>query len=347
VKDEKLVRKIKDLMGSVGKPVRLMEVCGTHTVSIFRHGIRQVLPEDVILLSGPGCPVCVTPVKDVDMAIAFSKLDNVSLITFGDMMRVPGSKQSFYDAQAEGAAIKVVYSPMDALKLAKENREKKIIFFATGFETTSPSVAGTLYEAERIGVDNFYIYSAHKIVPPALKALLDSDDVRVDGLILPGHVSTIIGSRPYEFIVSDYSLPSVITGFDAGDILQGVMMLLEQIASAKPALEIQYKRAVREEGNKRALSVMHEYFEPCNANWRGIGTIPQSGLKLKGKYSHWDASNIFDIDVPEPQEPKACQCGSVLRGVKIPTDCPLFGKKCTPERPVSACMVSTEGSCAA
>jgi len=233
------------------------------------------------------------------------------------------------------------------LKLAKENREKKIIFFATGFETTSPSVAGTLYEAERIGVDNFYIYSAHKIVPPALKALLDSDDVRVDGLILPGHVSTIIGSRPYEFIVSDYSVPSVITGFDAGDILQGIMMLLEQIASAKPALEIQYKRAVREEGNKRALSVMHEYFEPCNANWRGIGTIPQSGLKLKDKYSHWDASNIFDIDVPEPQEPKACQCGSVLRGVKIPTDCPLFGRTCTPERPVGACMVSSEGSCAA
>jgi len=285
MKEEKITKKIKELKDSINGPVRLMEVCGTHTVAIFRHGIRDILPKDIILLSGPGCPVCVTPIKDVDMAIALSRLDNVILATFGDMMRVPGSKHSFYDAQAEGAVIRIVYSPMDALKIAQENRDKKIVFFATGFETTSPSIAGTLFEAERSGADNFYIYSAHKTVPPALKALLDSDDVRVDGLILPGHVSTIIGSRPYKFIVSDYRVPSVITGFDAGDILEGIMMLLDQLASNNPALEIQYKRAVKEEGNQKALSMMYEYFEPCDANWRGIGVIPQSGLKLKDTYS--------------------------------------------------------------
>lgn len=342
-----IVDKIKKLADSIGKPVRLMEVCGTHTVSIFRHGIRNLLPEGITLLSGPGCPVCVTPVRDVDAAIAISKIKDVSLITFGDMMRVPGSKQSFYDAQAEDADIEVVYSPMDALKLAVERKDRTIVFFATGFETTSPSVAGTLFEAEKGVIKNFYIYSAHKTIPPALKALLDSDDVRVDGLILPGHVSTIIGSKPYEFIASDYKIASVITGFDAEDVLQGIMMLLEQIASARADVEIQYKRAVREEGNRKALSIMYEYFEPCDAHWRGIGAIPGSGLKLKDKFSHRDAEKIFPLDIPDYQDPKSCICGSVLRGVKIPTDCPLFGKTCTPEKPVGACMVSTEGSCAA
>ncbi len=347
MKDENITKKIRELKESIKNPVRLMEVCGTHTVAIFRHGIRDILPKDIVLLSGPGCPVCVTPIKDVDVAIALSKLDKVILATFGDMMRVPGSKQSFYEAQAEGAAIRIVYSPMDALKLAHENKDKKVVFFATGFETTSPSIAGTLFEAERSKTDNFYIYSAHKTVPPALKALLDSGEVRVDGLILPGHVSTIIGSRPYKFIVSDYRVPSVITGFDAGDILEAIMMLLDQIASNNPALEIQYKRAVREEGNQKALSMIYEYFEPCDANWRGIGVIPQSGLKLKDTYNRWDVDNKFQMDIPDPKEPKACICGSVLRGIKIPTDCPLFGKACNPERPVGACMVSSEGSCAA
>jgi len=341
------IKKIKNLMDSINRPVKLMEVCGTHTVAIFRHGIREVLPEGISLLSGPGCPVCVTPIKDVDIAVAISKLDDVCVPTFGDMMRVPGSKQSFYDAQAEGADIHVVYSPLDALKLATENKNRDFVFFATGFETTSPSVAGTLFEAERMGTKNFYIYSAHKTVPLAIKAILDSDDVRIDGLILPGHVSTIIGSKPYEFIVSDYKVPSVITGFEAEDIIEGIMMLLEQIASNKPSVEIQYKRSVREEGNQKAQSLLNEYFEPCDANWRGIGVIPETGLKLKEKYGRWDVKNKFDIDVPEPKEPKACQCGFVLRGVKIPTDCPLFGRTCTPEKPVGACMVSTEGSCAA
>lgn len=342
-----IVKKIRALMDSISKPVRLMEVCGTHTVSIFRHGIRDILSKDIILLSGPGCPVCVTPVKDVDTAIAIAKLDSVILVTFGDMMRVPGSKQSLNDAQAEGADIWVVYSPADALNLALENKGKRVVFFATGFETTAPSVAGTLFEAERRGINNFYIYSAHKIIPPALKALLNSDDVRIDGLILPGHVSTIIGSRPYEFIASDYRVPSVITGFEAGDIIQGIAMLLEQIASDRADVEIQYKKVVREEGNQKALSIMNEYFEPCNAYWRGIGMIPESGLKLRDRFRHRDIKTIFDITIPDYEEPKSCICGYVLRGIRIPTDCPLFGKACTPEKPVGACMVSTEGSCAA
>jgi len=347
MKNEKTLTRIKELTDSIGRPVKLMEVCGTHTVAIFKQGIRDVIPKEISLLSGPGCPVCVTAIKDVDVAIAIATMNGNILSTFGDMMRVPGSKQSFFQAQAEGANIRIVYSAMDALKLAQQNRDRKVIFFATGFETTSPSIAGTLFEAEKAGVQNFYIYSTHKLVPPALKALLDSGEVKIDGLILPGHVCTITGCVPYEFLASDYGVPSVITGFGGSDILQGIMMLLEQIAAGKPSTGIQYVRVVTKEGNKKALSILNEYFEPCDANWRGIGVIPGSGLKLRDKYSCWDAAKQFKIDVPDAQEPKACQCGLVLRGIKIPTDCPLFGRTCTPERPVGACMVSSEGSCAA
>lgn len=343
-----IAEKIKDLMGFLGRPVKFMEVCGTHTVAIFSHGIRDVIPKDISLLSGPGCPVCVTPIKDVDAAIVISKRDDCILSTFGDMMRVPGSnKQSLYHAQAEGAHIRIVYSPMDALKLALENKDKNIIFFATGFETTSPSIAGTISEAEQLGAKNFYIYSAHKIVPPALKALLDSPDLKIDGFILPGHVTTIIGTKPYEFIATDYRIPSVVTGFEAEDILQAIMMLLEQIASDRAAVEIQYTRVVKPEGNQKAMSLINAYFELCDANWRGIGVIPGSGLQLRERVKSRDANLVFNIQVPDGQEPKGCQCGQVLRGLKIPTDCRLFGKACTPEHPVGACMVSTEGSCAA
>jgi len=344
---KKIAAAIKKLTERIGRPVKLMEVCGTHTVAIFRHGIRGVIPNDISLLSGPGCPVCVTPIKDVDAAIAIANLDGTILTTFGDMMRVPGSKKSLFHAQAEGARISIVYSPMDALKMAAENKEKNIVFFATGFETTSPSIAGTLFEASRSGIDNFYIYSAHKVVPPALKALLDSPDLKIDGFILPGHVSTIIGTEPYEFIADDYSIPSVVTGFDAEDILTAILMLLDQIASGRAAVEIQYTKVVRKEGNPKAISLINEFFEPCDANWRGIGVIPGSGLKLKKQASRFDVSNVFNLDVPDAPEPKGCQCGQVLTGVKIPTDCRLFGKACTPEHPVGACMVSTEGSCAA
>jgi hydrogenase expression/formation protein HypD len=242
----------------------------------------------------------------------------------------------------------VVYSPLDALKIAEDNRDKKVAFFATGFETTSPSVAGTILEAERKGVSNFYIYSVHKTVPPALKALLDSGEVRVDGFILPGHVSTVIGSVPYGFITSDYGKPSVITGFDSGDILSGIQMILEQLAAGRAEVEIQYKRVVRREGNPRAVTVLNKCFEPDDAQWRGIGTIPLSGLRLREEFRHSDITSAFALDVPDAEDhTTACSCGDVLKGVKVPTECKLFGKVCTPDRPVGPCMVSSEGSCAA
>lgn len=342
-----VVDKIRELMDSIGRPVRLMEVCGTHTVAIFRHGIRNLLPSGIKLLSGPGCPVCVTSIRDVETAIAISRIKGVILTTFGDMMRVPGNHKSLSEAKAEGSDIRIMYSPLDALKLAEKNRDKKIVFFATGFETTSPSVAGTIMQAGREGIDNFYIYSVHKTVPPALRALLNSGEVKVDGFILPGHVSTIIGTKTYGFLASAYRKPSVVTGFDAGDILTGIMMLLDQIASGRAEVEIQYTKVVKEEGNPKAVAIMNEYFEPEDAVWRGLGTIPGSGLKLRENFRYRDIRSVIDLVVPEGKEPKACSCGDVLKGIKIPPDCALFGKACTPEKPVGACMVSSEGSCAA
>lgn len=344
---KEIVTSIKDLMQKIGRPVRLMEVCGTHTVAIFRHGIRNLLPEGVVLLSGPGCPVCVTAVRDVDTAIALSKSAGVVLTTFGDMMRVPGSRKSLFNAKAEGSDVRIVYSPLDALKFAEEEKDRKVVFFATGFETTSPSVAGTIKEGERRGVGNFYIYSVHKTVPPALQALVASGEVRVDGFILPGHVSTVIGSAPYEFLASAHKKPSVITGFDASDILSGIRMILEQIAAGIARVEIQYTRVVKPEGNPRALAILNEVFEPEDAEWRGIGTIPLSGLKLRETFRHRDAQSVLKPEVRIENEPTACSCGEVLKGVKVPTDCRLFGKACTPDRPVGPCMVSSEGSCAA
>ena len=344
------VETLKNLLKQIGKQVRLMEVCGTHTVAIFRQGVRELLPDGLSLISGPGCPVCVTAVEDIEKAMEIARKKNVIFTTFGDMMRVPGIKKNLSEAKAEGSDIRVLYSPIDALKIAAENKDKKIVFFATGFETTSPSVAATLFEAEKRGISNFYIYSVHKLVPPALDALLGSGEVKIDGFILPGHVSTIIGSKPYNFITEEYLKPSVITGFDAGDILQGINMLLEQIASNRAEVEIQYKKVVREEGNPKAVALINEYFEPCDAYWRGIGTIPLSGLKLREKYKHRDINSVIKIEtlfISGPQEPKGCSCGEILKGIKTPDECPLFAGVCTPENPVGACMVSTEGSCAA
>jgi hydrogenase expression/formation protein HypD len=338
---------IKKNMSAIGRPLRLMEVCGTHTVAIFRHGIRDLLPGGLMLLSGPGCPVCVTSIKDVDTAVELSKRGGVILTTFGDMMRVPGSRKALFGAKAEGGDIRVVYSPLDALDIAQNNREKKVVFFATGFETTAPSVAATVIEAERLGIDNFYIYPVHKTVPPALKALLDSDDVKVDGFILPGHVCTVTGTVPYDFIASRYHKPAVVTGFDAADILSGIAMILQQISARRAEVEIQYSKVVKKEGNPKAMAVMEECFEAEDAEWRGIGVIPGSGLGLRERYRGRDIRSVCDVDVPEASEPKGCSCGEVLRGIKVPTDCALFGKACTPERPVGACMVSSEGSCAA
>jgi len=342
-----LIENIHSMIKRIGRPVRLMEVCGTHTVAMFRHGIRSILPQEVLLLSGPGCPVCVTSVEDMDRAIEMACRPGVILTTFGDMMRVPGSSKNLQEARADGADIRVIYSPMDALGIAGENTDKRVIFLATGFETTSPSVAATLCEADRRGIGNFYIYSNHKLVPPALRALLGDERVKVDGFILPGHVSTVIGRGPYEFISRDYKKPSVIAGFEAQDILETVAMLLAQIVRGEARVEIQYVRAVRPGGNPKATALIEACFLPVDVQWRGIGTIAGSGLSLREKFRHRDASRVFDIMVKGKPEPAGCSCGDILRGIKIPTDCPLFAKACTPESPVGACMVSAEGSCSA
>lgn len=345
--NKELLEGLKSSTKLVGRPIKLMEVCGTHTVAIFRHGIRDIIPRDISLISGPGCPVCVTSIRDVDSAIAISKMPGVILGTFGDMMRVPGGEQSLNDARSEGADVRIFYSPMDALKLAQEEKGKVVVFFATGFETTSPLIAATVAEADRLGVNNFLIYPAHKLVPPALRALLSAGNVQVDGFILPGHVSTIIGKAPYEFMAEEYGKPGVITGFDAGDVVEGIFMLVSQILKKESSIEIQYGKVVRAEGNPAAMAMIDRCFEPADAYWRGIGTIPGSGLKLKEEFIMFDALRKFNPEVPYHPEPDSCSCGEVLKGIKIPTECPMFGSACTPENPVGACMVSTEGSCAA
>lgn len=337
---EKMSRKIRDT-------INIMEVCGTHTVSIFRHGIRSLIPSNIRLLSGPGCPVCVTPVSEIDRLLYIANNKDVIISTFGDMMRVPGSNGSLYRAKAEGSDIRMIYSPLDALKLSVENKNRKVIFFAVGFETTSPLVAATVLEAERKGIENFYVYSVHKLVPPALEVLVNTEELKLDGFILPGHVSTIIGSKVYEFIAEKYRKACVITGFDAEDILTAILMLLRQILEESPKVEIQYSKAVKPEGNPKAVDILYKVFDVTESNWRGIGIIPRSGLKLRSDFSHRDAESIFEIPEIKSKEPKGCICGLVLRGIKLPPECPLFAKACTPENPVGACMVSSEGSCSA
>jgi hydrogenase expression/formation protein HypD len=346
---QELSRAMHTLAGRIGREVRLMEVCGTHTVAIFRHGVRDLLPPEVKLLSGPGCPVCVTGMRDVDMAVALASRPGVVLATFGDMMRVPGGTGSLYTAKASGADVRVVYSPLNALKLARAEPEREVVFFSTGFETTSPLAAATVVQAEEEGVRNFHLLTVNKLVPPALAALLADNAAAIDGFILPGHVCAITGVGPYEFVARDHGTACVVTGFGGMDILEGIFMTLQMIATGAPEVKVQYRMVVRPEGNPAALRVMYEAFEPADAYWRGIGTIAGSGLALREKYAHRDAARVLGagMTVPESTEPRGCSCGSVLRGLKIPTDCPLFGKTCTPEKPVGACMVSAEGSCAA
>ncbi len=342
-----LIEELSVLSKRLDRKIKLMEVCGTHTVEIFRHGVRSVIPSSVSLLSGPGCPVCVTAIRDVDAAISIAKRPDVTLVTFGDMMRVPGGKQSLMEARSEGADVQVMYSPMDALKLAQQETGREVVFFATGFETTSPLIAGTVVAAARQGTKNFSVFSSHKTVPLALKALLDSPDVKVDGLILPGHVSTMIGLRPYKFVARQYGKPAVVTGFEAEEIILGITMIMRQLASGQSCVENAYPRVVKDEGNPRAMAILNEVFEPCDAYWRGIGTLPGTGLRLRDRYRAFDAEDHFHPEATGIAEPELCSCGDILRGVKVPTECPLFGTGCTPESPVGPCMVSTEGSCAA
>ena len=338
---------LKEISGLADGHIRLMEVCGTHTVSIFRSGIRSLLPEGVELISGPGCPVCVTPVGEIDRAIALAQIEDVTLLTFGDLMRVPGTCSSLNQERAMGRDIRVVTSPLDVLEIAMCEPQRRIIFFAVGFETTSPAIAAAVKEARRKGIVNVYLLSSQRLIPPAIRALLSSRDVKIDGFILPGHVSVIIGKTPYSFVAREFSLMGVITGFEALDILQGVYMLLCQRKEGRSEIEVQYTRAVKEEGNQVALEIMKEVFEPLSARWRGLGMIPESGLALREEFKEMDAAVVFDIPYKDRKDPAGCLCGEILQGLKSPADCPLFDTRCTPESPVGPCMVSSEGSCAA
>lgn len=324
-----------------------MEVCGTHTVSIFRSGIRRLLPEELSLLSGPGCPVCVTSQADLDRAIAFSRLNGTITATYGDMLRVPGSTSSLEKERAAGSDIRVVYSTLDALRLAENNRSRQVIFFGAGFETTTPASAVAVLEAERKKLDNFSLLSCHKLIPPAMKALLESGETAIDGFLCPGHVSTITGSADYEFIAADFNIPCVIAGFEPLDILESVSMLLGQVESGRASVEIQYKRSVKPEGNPKAKEILYHVFDASDANWRGMGMIPGSGLKIRKEFAAFDAASRFDAGEIESVEPPGCICGEILRGIKLPFDCPLFGKACTPDDPTGPCMVSSEGTCGA
>jgi len=324
-----------------------MEFCGGHTVTIFRYGIRQVLPPTIDMVSGPGCPICVTANVDLDKAIALSQISDVIVATFGDMLKVPGSRSSLQEVKADGADVHMVYSTMDALRIAEDNPAKSVVFLGIGFETTAPTIAASILQAGEKGIRNYYVLSLHKLCPPVLRAILDSGEVKLHGLICPGHVSTIIGSHPWEFIARDYGIPCVVSGFEPLDILQCVDMLVAQVENNESRVEIAYRRGVRPEGNQQALKLMERVFEPCSAEWRGIGEVPDSGLRLRKEYQHFDAELAFDIEPGPTYEPVGCICGDILRGVKTPADCQLFGKACTPEHPVGPCMVSSEGSCSA
>jgi hydrogenase expression/formation protein HypD len=328
------------------KPIRLMEFCGGHTVAIFKYGLRQLLPTNIEMLSGPGCPVCVTASADLDKAIALGKLPNVIITSFGDMVRVPGSRSSLQKAKAEGADVRIVYSAQDALNIAQDNPDKSVVFIGIGFETTAPTIAASILQAEQEKIENYYVLSLHKVCPPIMKAILDLGEVRLNGIICPGHVSAIIGSHPYQFLADDYHIASAISGFEPVDILLAVDSLVEQIESGQPKVDITYRRGVKPEGNQPALRLMEKVLEIGDANWRGIGFVPDSGLNIRKKYEKYDAGKKFTIKTGPTREPKGCICGSVLRGISTPLECKLFRKTCTPERPVGPCMVSSEGSCA-
>ncbi len=331
-----------------GRHYRFMEVCGGHTHTIYRHGLEDYLPETVEFVHGPGCPVCVIPMGRVDDAIAIAEQPDVILTSFGDMMRVPGGRGSFLEANAAGADIRMVYSPLDALKLARATPAKRVVFVAVGFETTAPSTAMTLQRAKAERVDNFSVFCNHVTILPAIKAILDSPDMRLDGFLGPGHVSTVIGCRPYEFVARRYHRPLVVAGFEPLDLLQSVAMLLEQLRDGRCEVANQYTRVVPWDGNPRALQVVNETMQLRAAfEWRGLGVIADSALQLREEYAAYDAERVFDLPGVTVADPKACQCGEVLKGVIKPWGCKVFGTACTPQTPIGTCMVSSEGACAA
>jgi hydrogenase expression/formation protein HypD len=327
------------------KEIALMEVCGGHTMAIHRFGLRSLLPPNIRLLSGPGCPVCVSSQHFIDTAIAYSKIPGTIITTYGDLIRVPGSETSLEKEKANGYDIRIIYSVLDALEIAKKNKENPVIFLGIGFETTAPATAAAIFQAKKEKIGNFFVFSAHKVMPPVMKALVE-EGVRIDGFIAPGHVSAITGTAIYNDLSSVYKLGVVVSGFEPADMMQAILMLAVQIESSSPKVEIQYHRVVHPEGNKIAQKLLKQVFELKDDRWRGLGIIPDSGLKIRETFSVFNAEKQFTVNVPEPVEPKGCICGLILRGLKTPNDCRLFAKKCTPSDPVGACMVSGEGTCA-
>lgn len=341
---KELIKKIKALSK---KPIRLMEVCGTHTTSIFRHGIRSVLPDTITLLSGPGCPVCVTAQKDIDAYVELSRVPDTIITTFGDLIRVPGSGSSLGLEKAKGADVRVVYSLFDAVAIARENPDRQVVFCAVGFETTTPTIAAGILTAAAENLENFSVHTANKMTPPALAALMETPNINIDGFILPGHVSVITGTNAYRETIEKYRVPSVIAGFEPVDILSAVLMLVEQNEKETFSLENAYQRAVSEIGNVKAQEIVDQVFRVGDASWRGIGVIPDSGMVLKEAFEKFNAAGKFDLALQDVPEPPGCACGKILMGLLSPPDCKLYKKRCTPMDPVGPCMVSSEGACAA
>ena len=342
----RLARRITE--ESAGRDWKIMEVCGGHTHTIYKYGIEDVLPANVELVHGPGCPVCVIPMGRVDDGMAVARTDGVIFTCFGDMMRVPGSDGTLLDARAQGADVRMVYSPLDALKIARENPDREVVFYAIGFETTAPSTALTILRAAQEDVSNFSVFCNHVTIVPPMKAILDSPDLRLDGFLGPGHVSTVVGIRPYEFVARRYRKPVVVVGFEPLDILQGVQMIVRQVREGRCEVENQYTRIVRDDGNPRALEVVRQVFRlRPHFEWRGLGFISLSAMAIREEFARFDAELRFEVPGVRVADPKACQCGEVLKGVLKPWECKVFGTACTPETPIGTCMVSSEGACAA
>ena len=338
---------VEELKRTVSKPIRVMEVCGSHTMAIFRNGLRSILPDGMELVSGPGCPVCVTSASHMDAFIAMADHPGVRVTIFGDLFRVPGTHTSLAEASSRGAQVDIVYSPMDALELAIQNPDQLVVFLGVGFETTTPGIAATILAAKTRNVENFVVFSTQKTMPAPMEALLSDPELKIDGLLCPGHVSSIIGAGAWLPMAVKYRLACVVGGFETADLLKSLILLARQVGNNDIKVENAYTRAVSWEGNLRAQKMVEEIFEPADMDWRGLGRIPASGLKIREKYSAFDAEVRLDITLPQAEEPKGCMCGNILKGMNNPKECPLFDTRCTPANPIGPCMVSSEGTCAA
>jgi len=347
-RDEALARRTAEVLKRITtRPWTIMEVCGGQTHSIVKYGLDELLPEGITLVHGPGCPVCVTPIELIDRALALAKRPDVIFCSFGDMLRVPGSGEDLLSVKAAGADVRIVYSPLDALKIAEDNPDREVVFFAVGFETTAPATAMAAFQAHRRGLTNVTLLVSHVLVPPAMEAILSSPNRRVQGFLAAGHVCTVMGTQEYEPIARQYSVPIVVTGFEPVDILQGIAMCVQQVEEGRAEVENQYARSVRRDGNAPAQNLIAQVFEAAPMKWRGMGSLPKSGLALRAEYAHLDAEKRFGLSGITAEEPAECQSGLVLQGILKPPDCPAFGVKCNPERPLGAPMVSSEGACAA